>query len=558
MAIFKCKMCGGDLNISADSKIVECEYCGTTQTVPSADNEKKMTLFNRANRLRLNSEFDKAAVLYEQIVAEFPEEAEAYWGLCLCNYGIEYVDDPATGKKIPTCHRASFQKLSEDENYQLAMEYSDAIAQRVYRTEAREIDRINEEILSVSKNEKPYDVFICYKETDEFGGRTPDSVLAQEVYDALTAKGYKVFFSRITLEDKLGMQYEPYIFAALNSAKVMLAFGTKYEYFHAVWVKNEWSRFLKLAAKDKTKKLIPVYKDMDPYDLPDEFKALQAQDMGKLGAVQDLVRGVGKLLAENAVPDTIPAKETVIMQTAAGMNIVALKKRGFMALEFGDWTKADGFFEEALNQDAEDAECYLGKLMAELKIKKREQIKDVAEPFDGNTNCVMASRFDAKIAKELADANVFIRERNETARKEKSYRVAVQALESATTEKQCVDAERLFLSLGAYLDAAQLAAECKEKFEWLRTSVGRVLVTLESDIHERGFRVYIDDTPYPINNLKASTETSIDVPLGQHTISIGNANGWRTKPYPFSIQRDEVLQFSVKSTLFSYSIKRKG
>ena len=54
----------------------------------------------------------------------------------------------------------------------------------------------------------------------------------------MTAKGYKVFFSRITLEDKLGMQYEPYIFAALNSAKVMLAFGTKYEYFHAVWVKN--------------------------------------------------------------------------------------------------------------------------------------------------------------------------------------------------------------------------------------------------------------------------------------------------------------------------------
>ena len=119
MAVFKCKMCGGDLTVTAESKIVECEYCGTNQTVPSADNEKKMTLFNRANRLRLNGEFDKAAVLYEQLVSEFPEEAEAYWGLCLCNYGIEYVDDPATGKKMPTCHRASFKKLSEDENYQL-------------------------------------------------------------------------------------------------------------------------------------------------------------------------------------------------------------------------------------------------------------------------------------------------------------------------------------------------------------------------------------------------------------------------------------------------------
>ena len=69
-----------------------------------------------------------------------------------------------------------------------------------------------------------------------------DSVIAQDVYDALTEKGYRVFFSRITLEDKLGTEYEPYIFAALNSAKVTLAFGTDYEYFSAVWVKNEWSR----------------------------------------------------------------------------------------------------------------------------------------------------------------------------------------------------------------------------------------------------------------------------------------------------------------------------
>ena len=41
------------------------------------------------------------------------------------------------------------------------------------------------------------------------GARRQDSVLAQDIYDALTDKGFKVFFSRITLEDKLGKQYEP-------------------------------------------------------------------------------------------------------------------------------------------------------------------------------------------------------------------------------------------------------------------------------------------------------------------------------------------------------------
>lgn len=390
MAVFKCKMCGGDLNITEADKVVECEYCGTTQTVPSADNEKKMTLFNRANRLRLNNEFDKAAALYEQLIAEFPEEAEAYWGLCLCNWGIEYVDDPATGEKKPTCHRASFESLTKDENYLLAMEYADLTAQRVYRREAQKIDRLNDAILSVSRNEKPYDVFICYKETDENGMRTHDSVLAQDIYDALTANGLKVFFSRISLEDKLGRQYEPYIFAALNSARVMLSIGTKYEYFQAAWVKNEWSRFLRLAAKDRSKVLIPCFCDMDPCDLPDEFKGLQAQDLGKLGAVQDLVRGVGKLLAKDAPKDGDVQQAAVSNPAAA--TVQSLLKRAFMFLEDGEWDSANEYAEKVLDIDPEDGEAYLAKAMSDLKKRSRSSMND-ASGIALNANIQKALRF---------------------------------------------------------------------------------------------------------------------------------------------------------------------
>ena len=370
MSILKCKMCGGDLEVTEDMKIVECDYCGTKQTVPNADNEKKVNLFNRANRLRMASEFDKAAGIYENIIAEFPEEAEAYWGLCLCNYGIEYVDDPATVKKIPTCHRASFESLQKDENFELALEYADVVAQKIYRDEAREIDRIMGEILAISKNEKPYDVFICYKETDDKGERTVDSVLAYDIYEALTAKGFNVFFARVTLEDKLGRQYEPYIFAALNSAKVMLSIGTKYEYFHAVWVKNEWSRFLKLMAKDKSRVLIPCFKDIDAYDMPDEFRSLQAQDLGKLGAVQDIVRGVEKIISADK-PEAVSEKiveKVVVNQTAGGPNVDALLKRGNMALEDKEWDAAKEFFDQVLNMDAECAEAYLGLAMVEEKV----------------------------------------------------------------------------------------------------------------------------------------------------------------------------------------------
>lgn len=391
MTVFECKRCGGGLNITEADKVVECEYCGTTQTVPSADNEKKMTLFNRANRLRLKNEFDKAAALYEQLIAEFPEEAEAYWGLCLCNWGIEYVDDPATGEKKPTCHRASFESLTKDENYLLAMEYADLTAQRVYRREAQEIDRLNDAILSVSRNEKPYDVFICYKEkTDENGMRTHDSVLAQDIYDVLTANGLKVFFSRISLEDKLGRQYEPYIFAALNSAKVMLAIGTKYEYFQAAWVKNEWSRFMRLAAKDRAKVLIPCFCDMDPCDLPDEFKGLQAQDLGKLGAVQDLVRGVGKLLAKDAPKDGDVQQAAVSNPAAA--TVQSLLKRAFMFLEDGEWGSANKYAEKVLDIDPEDGEAYLAKAMSDLKKRSRSSMND-ASGIALNANIQKALRF---------------------------------------------------------------------------------------------------------------------------------------------------------------------
>ena len=136
MAIIKCKMCGGDLEILEDSTVCECAYCGTRQTVPSADNEKKLTLFARAGRFLRECEFDKAAGVYESIIADFDQEAEAYWGLILCRYGIEYVDDPATGKKVPTCHRSSFESVMDDADFERVMDFADPIARRVYRDDA--------------------------------------------------------------------------------------------------------------------------------------------------------------------------------------------------------------------------------------------------------------------------------------------------------------------------------------------------------------------------------------------------------------------------------------
>ena len=94
MAIYRCKMCGGDLEVQEGASSCTCEFCGTQQTIPTVKDEGLQTLFNRANVLRMKSEFDRAAEVYEKILQKNDKEAEAYWGLILCKYGIEYVEDP--------------------------------------------------------------------------------------------------------------------------------------------------------------------------------------------------------------------------------------------------------------------------------------------------------------------------------------------------------------------------------------------------------------------------------------------------------------------------------
>ena len=369
MAIIKCKMCGGDIEISADKTFGTCEYCGSTMTLPRVDDEQRAAAFNRGNHFRRSGEFDKALAVYERIVAEDDNDAEAHWCCALCRFGIEYVEDPATYEWLPTCHRASFDSFLEDVDYLAAVEHSDGITRRQYQKDAAKIAEVQRGILATSQNEQPFDVFLCYKETGEDGQRTRDSLMAQEVYYELTEQGYRVFFARITLEDKAGAEYEPYIFAALNSAKVMVVIGTKPEHFNAVWVKNEWSRFLSMMKKDRSKLLLPCYRDMDPYDLPEALSVLQSYDMSKIGFMQDLIRGVKKVIdagkPQEAAKETV--KETVVVHNEGGSNVQALLKRGNMALEDGEWTKADEFFEQVLNQDAECGAAYLGKFLAKVK-----------------------------------------------------------------------------------------------------------------------------------------------------------------------------------------------
>ncbi|MDR1978836.1 MAG: TIR domain-containing protein [Synergistaceae bacterium] len=381
MMVLKCKMCGGDIQVGAEQNYGVCEYCGGAMTLPRVSDERRANLFNRANHFRRQNEFDKALEAYENILNEDNSDAEAHWGVTLCRYGIEYVEDPRTRGRVPTCRRAQYESILADPDYLAALEHApDGYARGLYEQEAKTIAEIQKGILAISQKEEPFDVFICYKETDDGGARTKDSVIAQDVYYQLTQAGYKVFFSRITLESKLGSAYEPYIFSALNSARVMVAIGTRAEHFNAVWVKNEWSRYLALMKKDRNRLLIPCYQGMDPYDMPQELSFLQAQDMGKIGFIQDLIRGVQKVLSADKTQSETASPSTA--ESGRKADVDALLKRADLFLQDGDFEKADEYFDRVLDLDPECAKAYMGKYLTENKFRSEENlVSHFAESF---------------------------------------------------------------------------------------------------------------------------------------------------------------------------------
>ncbi|MBO7176434.1 MAG: toll/interleukin-1 receptor domain-containing protein, partial [Clostridia bacterium] len=69
-----------------------------------------------------------------------------------------------------------------------------------------------------------------------------------------------------------GNDYEPYIYHALTTAKVLIVICSDRKNLESKWVHNEWWRFWRFA-KGTEKTIIPVCRrHFDPSQLPDELR----------------------------------------------------------------------------------------------------------------------------------------------------------------------------------------------------------------------------------------------------------------------------------------------
>lgn len=295
-----CKTCGGPVNRVGNYYV--CEYCRNKWEIDSGNDVHAVERANAWAALR-DSDFEKAAELFEEIIVKEPKNHEAYWGRALALAGIVYVTDMSENKKVPTCNNITEDSFLKSKDVEKAISLAPKDIAESYEKQAKYIENVRIEWLEKASKEPAYDVFISYKDSDTERGieRTQDSIDAQDLYNALVAEGYKVFFSRISLRGKVAEQYEPYIYNALKTAKVMVVFGEKPEYFSSVWIKNEWGRFKTRIEKGEKHKnsLVVVYKNMSPNDLPVVLKSRQCLNAADMTFLSDLTRHIKRVVDES-------------------------------------------------------------------------------------------------------------------------------------------------------------------------------------------------------------------------------------------------------------------
>ena len=140
-----------------------------------------------------------------------------------------------------------------------------------------------------------------------------------------------------------------------------------------------------------------------------------------------------------------------------------LLKRGFIALEEGEWIEADGFFEQALNQNAELAEAYLGKLMIELRVRKQDMLKNCSLPFDNKNNYQRALRFANESLKDfLVDTIQFINRKNYEIECNDIYSKACELMKFKNNDILCLEnALSLFMKIRNFKDSSFKIQECE-------------------------------------------------------------------------------------------------
>ena len=263
---YKCPTCGS--TCERQGTIYKCTGCGNSYSDNNIDS-RFLDKLNAANQRRIEDyDFEGALELCKEVLRHDPDNEEANWCALLAEKEVIYIEN-AKGKFTPTF--IDPDKSITDSVYYYRLDLT-------HRRSADEIESVRREVASESKTITDYDVFISYKQhigKKHYGNtasETPEAKWAEQLYNCLLREhnGHRlnIFFDK----ESLGVSnagWEPHIYAALKSAKIMVVLASSLQNMDTPWVKNEWKRFAYYKRRGEDKTIALVGDKLDPDGLPD-------------------------------------------------------------------------------------------------------------------------------------------------------------------------------------------------------------------------------------------------------------------------------------------------
>lgn len=130
--------------------------------------------------------------------------------------------------------------------------------------------------------------------------------------------------------------------------------------------------------------------------------------------------------------------------------VESLLKRAYLFLEDAEWQTADAYFEKILDVEPENAQAYLGKLLAEFQMSSISELQTCDKEFEESSNWQKAIRFaDEKLSAKLKQYAF-----------EHTYNMGISAKLAAQSETDYKTAAEYFSRIDGFRDADQLAEQC--------------------------------------------------------------------------------------------------
>ena len=171
-------------------------------------------------------------------------------------------------------------------------------------------------------------------------------------------------------------------------------------------------------------------------------------------------------IAKNMGPGIASSKKVEVSANATPESLI---KRAELFLEDGAWDYADAYADSCLDAEPENAYAYVCKLMAELRVKKFDELEDCRKPFDDKDNYKKAVRFaNEELKVKLNGYIVHINERNKNEELTRAYISASKQMDAAKTEEEFMAAAEVFATIPEFKDSDEKQKFCYVKAEEVR------------------------------------------------------------------------------------------